>query len=719
MVKLVVVAARWLLRRLFRVEVKGLEHYQAAGTRVLIVANHTSFLDAVLLTLFLPDRLTFAVNTWVSQHWLLRFVGRFVDLFPMDPTNPLSTRSMIQYLRDDRRAVIFPEGRITLTGSLMKVYDGPGLIADKSGATVLPIRIEGAQYTFFSRLKGRVRIRYFPKIKLIILPPRKLSLKSDLSSRERRRQAARMLADLMTEMMFVSSERDITLMRALCEAQQVHGGRHRIVEDTQRKSLNYRRLLSGVVIMSNKLRPMLGDTSYVGVLMPNSVSTVVGFFALQHLNKIPAMLNYTVGEQGLLAACHTAEIKYVLTSRRFVELAQLQEAVDKLAERHSVIYLEDHFANVSGWQKVSAYLSSYLLAWQHRHRPCHQRASKAAVVLFTSGSEGTPKGVVLSHKNLISNWRQLSAKVDFNSQDVALNALPMFHSFGLSAGTLLPLFSGIKVFLYPTPLHYRIIPEVSYDINATLLFGTNSFLSGYAKHAHPYDFYSVRYVFAGAEKLKDEVKSVWQERFGVRIFEGYGATETSPVLATNTAMEGQAGSVGRFLPGIVWQLQDVPGIDEGGRLFVKGPNIMQGYLRYERPGFIQPPSDEYGEGWYDTGDIVSVDESGFIRILGRAKRFAKIGGEMISLTVVESLAGRTWPDGQHAVIALNDPRKGERLLLLTTCQDIERKALLEQAQQEGLSELNVPKSIETVESLPLLGTGKVDYAELMRRYQGE
>jgi acyl-[acyl-carrier-protein]-phospholipid O-acyltransferase/long-chain-fatty-acid--[acyl-carrier-protein] ligase len=327
------------------------------------------------------------------------------------------------------------------------------------------------------------------------------------------------------------------------------------------------------------------------------------------------------------------------------------------------------------------------------------------VVLFTSGSEGTPKGVVLSHANLLANREQLAAKFDFSAQDVILNALPLFHSFGLTSATLLPLLSGMKVFFYPSPLHYRIVPEVAYDVNATVLFGTNTFLAGYGRHAHPYDFYSVRYVFAGAERLQEETRRLWARKFGLRILEGYGATETSPVIAGNSPMENREGTVGRILPGIAYRLEPVPGLEAGGRLVVRGPNVMLGYLLADRPGELVPPPD----GWYDTGDIVTLDADGYVTIRGRAKRFAKVGGEMVSLGAVEELAGRVWPGAQHAVVTRPDERKGEQLVLVTTAADADRAALAARARADGLSELHVPRAVVRAQTIPLLGTGKVDY----------
>jgi acyl-[acyl-carrier-protein]-phospholipid O-acyltransferase/long-chain-fatty-acid--[acyl-carrier-protein] ligase len=332
-------------------------------------------------------------------------------------------------------------------------------------------------------------------------------------------------------------------------------------------------------------------------------------------------------------------------------------------------------------------------------------ADTPAVVLYTSGSEGTPKGVALSHANILANCSQLASRVDFGPRDKVLNVLPMFHSFGLTGGTLLPILNGIKTFYYPSPLHYRIVPELIYDTNSTIMFGTDTFLSAYARFANPYDMNSIRYIFAGAEKLKDETRRVYADKYGVRVLEGYGATETSPVISINTPMHNRTGTVGRLLPGLQHKLEAVPGITEGGALHVKGPNVMLGYFKADRPGVIQPPED----GWYDTGDIVAVDEDGFVAIKGRTKRFAKIGGEMVSLTAVEASVARLWPDQKHAVVNIPDAKKGEQIVLLTEYKDASRDELVRHLRAEKMTELAVPRRIMIVPVLPLLGTGKADY----------
>ncbi len=702
---------RWLLIKLFRVEVSGLENFGSAGARVLVVANHTSFLDAVLLWAFLPDDLTFAINTYVARLWWLRPVLWGVHVFPMDPTNPLSMKALIRYLEQDRKAVIFPEGRITVTGSLMKIYDGPGLVADRSHAAVLPVRIDGAQYTIFSRLRGRVRLRWFPKIRLQVLPARHITPPAEVEGRERRKAAGRQLSELMTEMVFTTSDYNRTLFAALLDARRTHGGRHKIVEDIQRQPLTYNQLVTRALLVGGVLAARTDPEERVGLLLPGTTGTVATFLGLSAFRRVPAMLNYSFGGSNMLRACETAALRYVVTSRRFLQAAKLSEAESRLSEKVTLIYIEDLVAGLKPWTKLRyALLSLVADFWYASRGQVSECAEQPAVVLFTSGSEGTPKGVVLSHANLLANRAQLAARIDFNAQDIILNALPLFHSFGLTAGTLLPLFSGMRTFFYPSPLHYRIVPEIAYDTNATILFGTNTFLAGYARFAHPYDFYSLRYVFAGAERLQDTTRRVWMQKFGIRIFEGYGATETAPVLAANTPMDYAEGSVGRLLPGISHRLEPVPGIAEGGRLLVRGPNVMLGYMLHGQPGIIVPPEVDGEAGWYDTGDIVTLDAHGYVRIQGRAKRFAKVAGEMVSLGAVEDLAANVWPGAAHAAITLPDVAKGEQVLLVSTQQGADRGHMLRKAKELGVGEINVPKVVLCLKSLPLLGSGKNDYA---------
>ncbi|MBI3562543.1 MAG: AMP-binding protein [Gammaproteobacteria bacterium] len=698
-----------LLRLFYRVEIKGMENIAQAGQRVLIVSNHTSFLDGLLLATAFPYRLSFAINTQISQRWFSRIIKPFVNLFVMDPTNPLSLKSLIRYVQGDKKVVIFPEGRITVTGSLMKIYNGPGLVADRSGATLLPVRIDGAQFTPFSRLRGRVRLRWFPKISITILPPRTIRAPDEVRGRARRKYAGKELSTIMTEMMFATSNYRRTMLEGILDAMRTHGGNQRVVEDIERHPLTYRQLLTRAFILGNTIAPQSVRNEYVGIMLPNTVSTVILMLGLQIYGRVPALMNFSTGANGMLNACEVAAIRTVYTSRRFVTLGRFEKILEQLAQKVQIIYLEDVVKKIGWLDRIRGLTEAHFARAAYRHKSQQAHCDEAAIVLFTSGSEGKPKGVVLSHANILANGAQLATRIDFSAQDVIFNALPMFHSFGLTAGTLLPLLSGMKVFFYPTPLHYRIVPEMVYETNATIMFGTNTFLVGYARFAHPYDFYSIRYVFAGAEKLQDETRRSWSERFGVRVLEGYGATETSPALATNTAMENKPGSVGQFLPGVEYKLEPVPGVNEGGRLYVKGPNVMRGYLLHDKPGVIQPPATQHGVGWYDSGDIVSIDTEGFVFVRGRAKRFAKIGGEMISLTAVEELVAHAWPEDKHAVVTIPDQQKGEQLVLVTTRGSAERNELSAYARKQAMAENSVPRRIITVKQLPLLGSGKTDY----------
>jgi len=700
---------RRILSLLYRVEVRGLEHFHEAGKRVLIVANHTSFLDGLLLGAFLPDDISFAINTQISQRWFSRLVRPFVKFFVMDPINPLSLKTLIRFMQRDKKVIIFPEGRITVTGTLMKIYNGPGLVADRSGATVLPVRIDGAQYTPFSRLRGRVRLRWFPRISLTILPARVIRAPDDVRGRARRKFAGEALSRIMTDMMFATSNYHRTIVEGIIDAQRLHGPKHLVAEDIERRPLSYRQLLTRAFIVGNKIKSQHVQGEYVGVLLPNAVGSVLVLLGLLIHGRVPAMLNFTSGAKGMINACGTAKIKTVYTSRRFVTMGRLEPAVNSLAQHVRIVYLEDLIPGVSLFDKLRGALDARFARAAYTNKSGNAKPDDPAVVLFTSGSEGMPKGVVLSHANILANGIQLSTRIDFSSQDIIFSALPIFHSFGLTAGTLLPLLNGMRAFFYPSPLHFRIVPEMIYEVNATVVFGTNTFLKGYARFAHPYDFYSVRYVFAGAEKLQEETRQLWSERFGIRIFEGYGATETSPVLAANTPMEHKAGTVGRLLPGMQYRLDPVAGLESGGRLMVNGPNIMLGYLLYDRPGQIQPLSDN----WYDTGDIVTVDDEGFITIAGRAKRFAKIAGEMVSLAAVEEMIARVWPGSDHALISIPDTIKGEQLVLVTTRMDAQRADLLDYARAKGIAEIGIPKKIVGVREIPVLGTGKTDYPAVL------
>ena len=688
-----------LFRALFRVEVRGLENLPAPGTRMLITPNHVSLIDGPLVHATLPIDASFAVDTGIAKAWWARPFLKQIRHYTMDPSKPLAARDLIKLVSAGEPVVIFPEGRLTVSGSLMKVYDGTAMIADKADAIVVPVRIEGAQRSYLSYLKnGEIKRSLFPKVTISILPPVKLSIPQSLKGKTRRNAAGAALQDVMIDAFVKNAMLDQTLFQGLAHAYRDRDTGKPVIQDALGTSLTYRKLILGAQVLSRKLEQGTSVGENIGVLLPNSAGVAVVFMALQTIGRVPAMLNFSAGPSNVQAAMKAAQVKTVLTSRAFIEKGKLDKLVSAIASDANVVYLEDIRASIGIADKIAGLLAGVAPR-------VAREADHPAVVLFTSGSEGTPKGVVLSHRNILANAAQALARVDANANDKVFNVLPVFHSFGLTGGMMMPLLAGIPIFMYPTPLHYRIVPELIYQTGATILFGTDTFLAGYARSAHAYDFRSLRLVLAGAEAVKERTRQIYMERYGVRILEGYGVTETAPVLAMNTPMANRQGTVGRLSPLMQHRLDPVPGIEEGGRLSVRGPNVMLGYLRAENPGVLEP----LPEGWHDTGDIVAIDPDGFITIKGRAKRFAKIAGEMVSLSVVEAMAAALWPQAMSVAVSIPDQRKGERIVLLTTQKDADRAALQRQARATGASELAVPADIRVVDKVPLLGSGKTDY----------
>ncbi len=689
----------FLFKTFLGLEVKGYENLPAAGSKAIIAPNHVSLLDAAILHSIMPAHAAYAIDTGMANTWWVKPFLNLVTTHAIDPTKPLGTRQLIQGVKGGESLVIFPEGRLTVTGGLMKVYDGTAMIADKAGAIVVPVRIDGPERSYFGYLnRYQTKKVLFPKTTVTILPPVKLPVDAALKGRTRRQAAGAALQDIMVNTAVMTTNLDQTLFAALVEAKETRDTGVPAVEDALGTRLSYKKLILGAQVMGRKLEPMAPVGAAVGVLLPNSAGVAVTFFALQGIGRVPAMLNFTAGAQNMLSACKAAKVDVILTSKAFVDKARLADVVEKLAAVHRIVYLEDVKATIGTGDKIRGLLDG-------THARVVRKADDPAAILFTSGSEGTPKGVVLSHKNILANAFQCLHRIAVNGQDKVFNVMPVFHSFGLTGGLIMPLIGGVPVFLYPSPLHYRIVPELVYGSNSTIMFGTDTFLNGYARSAHPYDFHRVRLIVSGAEAVKDRTRQVYMEKFGVRILEGYGVTETAPVLAINTPLANKSGTVGRLAPLMEARLDPVSGITDGGRLYVRGPNVMLGYMRAENPGVLEPPH----EGWHDTGDIVAIDAQGFITIKGRAKRFAKIGGEMVSLSAVEAMSAELWPSLITLVVSVPDARKGEKLVLMTTDPACTREAFAKYARQKGASDLSVPGEVLVVDRIPLLGSGKPDY----------
>ncbi|MDI1319598.1 MAG: AMP-binding protein, partial [bacterium] len=694
----------FIARLCFRFRAFNVEVLNTPGP-VLLVPNHVSWLDWLFLTSVLDDDWKFVTSRTTAQaSWVHRKMMINRRTFPVDNSSPYAVRDMADHLKAGGRLVLFAEGRITLSGSLMKVYDGTGFLIRQTNAKVITCYLRGASRVRFVRHKGWRR--WFPRVSAHFSPALAAPVLEHVSNAVARQKVTTWLRDRMVLQQFEveMAHGPQNVLAAVCETAANIPGRIAL-EDVTFQELTYRRLLVGAEVLAGEWRRRLGPAAGepVGVLLPNVNAQPVTLLSLWAAQKVPAMLNFSTGLPVMLQCAQLAGLKHLVTSRQFLEKARLN--ITLLAEAGLTFhYLEDIRPQLSSFAKFAA-LARHTFDCGAGLRDTPLATEDTAVILFTSGSEGVPKGVALSHRNLLANIRQATAVIDLTDDDRFFNALPMFHSFGLLGGTLFPLVRGCYTFLYPSPLHYRVVPTLVYELACTVLLGTNTFLNGYARKAHPYDFNSLRYLIAGAEKVQSATLNLWAHKFGVRILEGYGATECSPMISCNTRMEPSLGSAGRLVPGLEYRLEPVEGVAEGGRLFVRGPNVMKGYLNAE-------PNEKFQAlgGWYDTGDIVHVDADGYLHIRGRLKRFAKVSGEMVSLTAVEDALAGAFPQfGLRcavAVIARPDEDKGEKLVAVTNEPKLQLADLRAAVKAKGLSNLCAPREIVVVTSIPKLGTGK-------------
>ncbi len=697
-----------LFRTFSRLEVEGRENLEKAGKAPILACNHVSFLDGPLAMAITEDEPVFAIDAKTAKAWWVHPFLRFCNYIILEPSMPVATQELIQAIQSGKPLVIFPEARVTDTGGLMKVYDVAAMAADMTGSMVVPIRIDGLERSYTSRMGSqKVRRQFFPKVKVTILEPVRIEVPERFKGRKRRMAAGAALQRLMSELVYRTTNVEQSVLKSIINVGRDLGMRRHALEDPLSGRLSYGRLLTGARVLGNRFYHDFEHEERIAVMLPNANGTVAVLLGLMSAGKIAAMINFTSGVASIRSALKTAEVNVLMTSRTFIENAKLEELIEALQDDVEIVWVDELRSRIGSMEKISGLLN--------RAKPLVERGpDDTAVILFTSGSEGVPKGVVLNHRNLLANTAQAGAVIDFSLQDSVFNVLPIFHCFGLTACTILPLVRGMPVYFYPSPLHYRVIPELLYGSNATIMFGTDTFLNGYARTAHPFDFRSVRYCVAGAEPVKESTRALFMERFGVRILEGYGVTEASPVIALNTPMFFKAGSVGKALPGIETRLEPVPGVKEGGQLFVRGANVMTGYMRAENPGVLEPPKD----GWHDTGDIVTIDDDGYITIIGRAKRFVEIAGEKVSMAAIETLADQLWPGFLSATARIPDPKRGERVVMVTDNPDANRPDFAAFAKSQGATELLVPAEI-IVRTVPVLGTGKVDFVSVQKMIEEE
>jgi len=698
---------RFLLRVLFRFRAYDLDALKTPGP-VLLIPNHCSWIDWLFLWVCLDDDWKMVTSSLSAQtSWLHRkiMINRYT--LPVDPGSPYAVKRMAEFLKGGGRLVLFAEGRLSRTGNLMKLFDGTGFLIFKTKAKVITAYLRGAERLPYSPNPNWKKC--FPKVTGHFSAAMTAPEFGAISTGRARALLTNWLRDQIVrqqfevEMAFGAQN----VFSAVADSAGKNPGQV-ILEDATLQKLTYRKLMAGADVLAHALRGAVSGGERVGLLLPNVNATPVVILALWSLGKVPAMLNFSSGTATMLSCAELAGLKHIITSRAFLERTRVN--VDAFVKPGiNLIYLEDVRASISGSQKFLTLLRHILIPHSGLRPP--PSPSSAAVIVFTSGSEGVPKGVELTHGNILSNIRQMLAVTDFTDRDRLFNCLPLFHSFGLTVGTILPLVRGIYVFLYPSPLHYRVVPSVLYDRDCTVFLSTNTFLNGYARKAHPYDFRSLRYLFAAAEKLQEATALTWSQKYGIRLLEGYGATECGPCVSVNTPLEPRNGSVGRLLPGMEYKLDPVKDVKDGGRLFVRGPNVMKGYLNAAANAKFLAL-----DGWYDTGDIVSVDADGYLHIRGRMKRFAKVSGEMVSLTAVEDALAGAFPQYglrcQVAIVTRPDEGKGEALIAVTNEPKLTLEEIRAAIKAKGLTNLSTPREIRVVKEIPKLGTGKVNHREL-------
>lgn len=711
----------WILvRTIYRLQVVGRENFPLRGP-ALLVSNHVSFVDGLLVLASTHRFVRFLVYAPLTRIRGLGWLARSLRVIPVARDD--GPREVVRSLRAATDALnagevvcIFAEGAITRTGQLLPFRGGVKRILSGTEAPVVPVYLDRVWGSIFS-FKGR---RFFWKVPRQIPYPVTISFGKPLPSTSEVEEIRQAVQELGSEA-FPHRKRDMTdVPGTLIGACRRHPFR-RALSDSSGARLSGAGLLVGSVALARQMRRVFADEPMVGLLLPPSVGGALANVAGTLLGKPVVNFNYTVGEEVLASAAHQCGLKRVLTSRRFLEKAPVSVPGEP-------IFIEDLRDRIGSFERLEAALVSL----------CPRRVIReylgspppdldaTLTVIFSSGSTGEPKGVELTHFNIISNVQSASQGFNFQTDDCLLGILPFFHSTGYTVTLWTPLLTGMSVVYHPNPLDARTVGKLTRQEKATVLVATPTFLQGYTRRCKVEDFASLRHVVVGAEKLGDAVRDGFREKFGLEPLEGYGATECSPLVSVNVPDfehddEPQVGAkpgIGHPLPGVSVKIVDpdtrepVPH-GEQGLLLVKGPNVMKGYLN--RPDLTE---EVIRDGWYSTGDIASMDADGFLVLTDRLSRFAKIGGEMVPHLMVEEALNGLLDESEKVLVvtSIPDERKGERLAVVHVLDEERLKRVIDGLPSTGLPNLFLPRTDSFVytEEIPVLGTGKVDLKGVKR-----
>jgi len=712
----------WLLTHsVYRIRVEGRDNIPERGG-ALFVCNHMSFVDALLLIAATDRPIRFIFFKGIYDKPYIKPFAKILRCIPI--SSQLRPREMIHSLRTATEAIqagevvcIFAEGQITRIGQLLPFRRGFERIMKGVDAPIIPVNLDGVWGSIFSFEKGR----FLWKLPRRIPYPVTVSFGRPMPATSTPVEVRQAVQELHTEAYRHRRERMRTLDRALVNTARRHPLRFAMA-DQRTPKLRFGAALVRTIFLARRLKKEWQGQRMVGLLLPPSVGGALVNFAAVLAGKVPVNLNYTASNETLAACARQCELETVVTSKAFLERVNLEVP-------GRAILLEELAEKPRASEKIVALLMAVLLPARWLTRALgQQKAAKLddlATVIFSSGSTGEPKGVMLSHFNIGSNIEQLSQTFMLTGRDCVLGVLPFFHSFGFTGTLWLPAVLGVGAVYHPSPLDFVIIGELVRKYKVTLLLSTPTFLQGYMRRCQPEDFGSVQYLVVGAEKLPDRVALAFEEKFGIRPLEGYGCTECAPVVAVNTRdfrapgfrqVGAKRGKIGHPLPGISVRIVEPATMEplaggEAGLLLVRGPNIMQGYL-----GKPEKTAEVLRDGWYVTGDIAAIDDDGFLTITDRLSRFSKIGGEMVPHVKVEEtlheLAGVT--EQSFVVTGVPDEKKGERLVVLHTLRDEKLKETLEKLGKSDLPNLWVPRANQffRVEKLPVLGTGKLDLRKI-------